>query len=264
MTICIAAINDNEDIVAIADNKFTVQLPVVSGYEINENKKIVEVGKQTIALFAGHIVNANGILDEAKKHITPESSVAEIASRIKEAYQAFLNRAINDEVLSKYGLTLTTFNQQQQTLEATFVKSVFEIINQANLGVEIIVAGKDENGPQIYKILNPGAMSNETAIGYSTVGSGSHHANLSLIESKQHQACKFETTLYSVVNAKKHAELDPNVGDMSTLVLVNSGIDWVDKQKLDKIIKEYASSVKSIADITKKSSTIMKGILNGT
>ena len=62
MTICIAAISENEDILAIADKKLTSNHGVTSGYEISENKKIVELTSRCVAMFAGNVVNANELL----------------------------------------------------------------------------------------------------------------------------------------------------------------------------------------------------------
>ncbi|MEJ0072846.1 MAG: hypothetical protein WDN27_02020 [Candidatus Saccharibacteria bacterium] len=118
----------------------------------------------------------------AKTTINPSDDIATVAEKIKSAYIDRLRSAINDELLSKYNLDIDTFNAQQRTLDTTFVNSVIETINnpQSTLGIEVIIAGKDTNGPQLYKMLHPGTISNQTPIGYVCVGSGSSHAGLSL------------------------------------------------------------------------------------
>ena len=266
MTICIAAISESKDILAIADKKFTNSLGVTSGYQINENKKIVEVTPKCLALFAGNIVNANEVLAIAKKIIKPTDSVPAVADKIKNAYMQRLRSAINDEILSKFGLDIDSFNAQQKSLDTTFINSVIETINDPNttLGVQIIVAGKEADGPQLYKVSHPGTITNETPIGYTSTGSGSSHANLSLMASGCHPGTDHAILTYALLKAKKKAEYDPDVGDMSMMALIKDKVDWIDNDVMKKLWKEYENSVKEITAITKKSSTIMIGAINGS
>ncbi len=266
MTICIAAISENQSILAISDKKLTSNHGVTSGYQISENKKIVELNSRCVALFAGDIVNANEVLALAKLSIKADDSVADVADKIKFSYAQRLRTAINDEILSKYGLDIDSFNAQQRTLDPIFVNSVMETINnpQNNLGIEVIIAGKDRSGPHLHKVMHPGTVSDQTPIGYVCVGSGSSHANLSLIESHSHSGMDAGDLTYAILKAKKKAEYDPNVGDMSTLVSIEKEVTWIVDDKLEKLWKDYDKSVKDITAKIKETSIVMKGELYGT
>jgi 20S proteasome alpha/beta subunit len=266
MTICIAAISDAKDIFTIADKMFTNSQGVTSGYQINENKKIVAVGDTCVAMFAGNIVNANEVLSLAKGTIETADSIKTIAEKIKIAYSLRLRTAINDEILSKYGLDIDSFNAQQKLLDPTFISSVINTIDHPNstLDIQIIIAGKDKDGPQLYKVSHPGTISNETPIGYSSIGSGSSHASLSLIDSQVHPGIKFDALTYAMLRAKRKAEYDPNVGVMSAIALITKRVEWLDNAMIGLLWKVYESSVSDTTAIIKASGDNMKGIIYGS
>lgn len=264
MTICIAAITESKDIVSIADKMVTLTSGVVSTYEINENQKIVELGKDTVAMFAGNILNANEILQAAKTKIKNTDSVAVITTKIQEAYVEKIRSEVDAQILGKFGLTVETFMQQQQTLDQGFVNNTIQVIAGADLGVEIIVAGKDTQGAHLFKITNPGAVENYNPIGYVCIGSGSNHATLSLIESEYHPDARAENALYAIIKAKKKAEYDPGVGEMSTMVNITDQVSFLDDKIVKDLWKEFESSLEKTSIIAQTSSTIMKGIIDGT
>jgi 20S proteasome alpha/beta subunit len=264
VTICIAAIGENKDILAIADKKLTAYLGVTSGYEINENKKIIKVTPNCLTLFAGNVLAANDILARAKQSINDTDTVVEVANKISAAYAEEFKSAINTQVLQKHGLDIASFNAQQRSLDQTFVNSVIETINNNTLGVEILIVGKDGDTPYILKMLQNGALENHTPLGYACVGSGSSHANLSLIESETHAGMDEAVLVYAILKAKRKAEYDPGVGAMSSIAIINNGIEFLIDEKIKKLWNEYEGSVKRISKIADKSSIIMKGIVYGT
>ena len=264
MTVCIAAISKKEDVLAVADKKLTNSGGVTSVYEISENKKIVQMTPNCIALFAGAITEANQILKLAQTTIGPADTIADIANKIQAAYTQRLQDAINKQVLQKFGLDINTFMSQQRMLDPTFVSSTIETLNSANLGVEILITGKDSNGPQIFKMNVMGVLEDTTPLGYACIGSGSSHANLSLIESESHANLDKAALVYAVMKAKKRAEYDPNVGHMSSMVLINDTIHFIEDDVIEKLWKEHDRAAKSISKIADKSSIIMKGYVYGT
>lgn len=264
MTVGIAAISENQDIIALADKKYTTSMGITAGYELSENKKIVQLTPKCIALFAGDIQAANEILKVAKTSIQPADSVREVADKINQAFNKKFIEAINIQILQQYGLDINSFNAQQRTLDTTFVSTIMQAIANAKLGVSVIITGKDGDGPQIYVLQGKSGAIDATPIGYAAIGSGAAHATLSLIESECHAGMVAESLLYAMINAKKHAEYDPHVGHMSTLVRINDKVEFIDDKVLDEIWKVYEKSRKSISVITKRSSKIMKEKVYGT
>ncbi|MEJ0072847.1 MAG: hypothetical protein WDN27_02025 [Candidatus Saccharibacteria bacterium] len=68
---------------------------------------------------------------------------------------------------------------------------------------------------------------------------------------------------YAIVKAKKRAEYDPNVGDMSTLVSIRKNVEWITDDKLRILWKEYDTSVRQITAKISKASQNMMGELYG-
>lgn len=264
MTVCIAAITENKDIVAIADKKLTQSLGATTVYEITENKKIIQLNDTSFAMLAGGIVNANAILKIAISDIAVTDDVATCAAKVQKAYFEKLADAIDIEILRKHGLDLETFKTQQTILEPTFVRSVIENINQANLGVEIIIAGKNGESPELYVVNVNGVLDDFTPIGYAYVGSGSSHANLSLIESEVHPGKTKAGLLYAIIKAKKKAEYDPNVGHMSSLVTYDDDIKFIDDDVIENLWSEYDDSANVISESVNTSSDRMKELVYGT
>jgi 20S proteasome alpha/beta subunit len=264
MTICIAAIAENEDIIAIADKKLTLSHGLTSVYEINENKKIITLTPNCIVMFAGDIIAANEVLKLAQQTIADTDSVNDVARKIQAAHALQFKDVINTQVLQRYNLDIDAFNAQQQMLEQIFVRSIIESIDSISLGVEILIVGKDNNVPRILKMTQNGAIEDDTPTGYACIGSGSAHANLSLIESETHAAANKESLVYAVIKAKKRAEYDPNVGHMSSMVVINNGIRSIDDSVVDNLWQQYDKSVERIHTITKKSSITMKGLVYGS
>jgi len=264
MTVCIAAISDDKDILSLTDKKFTVTHGVVSAYEITENKKSIECTSSCVALFAGDITNANSVLQLAMGKIQDSDTIEDVAKKIQQAYNEKLQDEINQQVLSKHGLNIQAFNEQQRTLDATFVSSVLETIStKGSLGIEVIIAGKDDETPRLIKMQSTGALEDDTYAGYVCIGSGSSHAKLSLIESGCHGAMPLELLVYAMLKAKKYAEFDPNVGKMSDIMMASDKIQRFDEDVVKILWSEYDESVNKIAEITQKTSTIMKGHIDG-
>jgi 20S proteasome alpha/beta subunit len=261
MTICIGAISDNKDIIAITDRKITVNPGVNSAYEITENKKAVQLTENCVALFAGNIANANSILNDAISKIKPNDSVQTIGTKIQNAHNEKLRTEIDQQILQKYGLDLTSFSAQQRLLDPTFVTTTIQTINQGNLGVEILIVGKDSDVPRLIKMALDGSLEDGSHAGQMTIGSGSGHAQLSLIESEVHAGITGERLVYAIIKAKKRAEYDPNVGHMSELLIINDGIHFVADAVVDKIWEEYDKSTEEIEKTIDKSRLVMQELI---
>ncbi len=263
MTVCIAAIYDNENIAAVADKRLTINTGVTSTYEINENKKIVKLTDSCIALFAGNVANASEVLKKVIPKIDDGDSVEMIAKKLIEVSIDCYNFIIESQLLSKYGLTLKTFSEQQKDLDPTFVTTTIQTIDQNNLGIEILVVGKDGDTPQLLKIGLNNALSDESSIGYAYIGSGSGHANSSLIESECHPTVTMDTALHAIVRAKRKAEYDPHVGEKSDIVILSESVDFIDDSNVKKIFQTYDKSQIEVDSIHVKCSKEIGGIING-
>lgn len=250
MTICIAAIADNNKIIAITDKMLTlgVGVGVATRYEIGGNNKAIKLTNKVVALFAGNVVSANEILDIAKAKIAATTGVLtvnEVANLMKDSYLEYWTAILNNQIFSRYALTLATFMANQQNLNDGLVRDINGILANTNVGVEILVAGVDTN-PHLFLISNPGAINSLDAIGYALIGSGSQHAQLSLIESEYNAGISEQNGLYALLEAKKRAEYDPGVGQLCDIVIIGGTYNKVSEIKVEKIMKEFNKSSRSI------------------
>lgn len=261
MTICIAAIAENNKIIAMTDKMVTLGAPVVTRYEITESNKAVELGPKIVGLFAGNVVYANEILELAKQKIQPTmTDVLEVAKIVQTSFQEYFQTTLTELIFNRFGITLPVFMGNQKNLDEDLVKKINEIIINTNLQVEIIIAGIDTR-PHIYLIGNPGTLNTLDALGYACIGSGSQHATFSLIEAEYNAGISKEKSLYALIEAKKRAEYDPGVGQLSDIVIVDGGFNKLPKTKVDEIDKQYKISLEQIKKSKKESSAKIYGIV---
>lgn len=246
MTICIAAIAENNKIIAITDKMITLGGGVATRYEISENNKAIKLTNKAIALFAGNVLAANEIFQLAKAKIAPTTTnITTIANSMKEAYFEYWTNSLNNQLFQRYSLTLATFMQKQNTLNEDLVKDINGILANTNIGVEILVAGVD-TAPHLFFIGNPGTITSLDAIGYALIGSGGQHAQLSLIESEYNAGISKQNGLYALLEAKKRAEYDPGVGQLCDIVIIDGSFNKIQTGKVEKIMKEFTKSSKLI------------------
>ncbi len=252
MTICIAAISNNNKIIAITDKMITLGGGVATRYEISENNKAIKLTNKSIALFAGNVLSANEILEIAKTKISATNTkIEDIANLMKDSYFEYWTKQLDNQLFKRYSLTLATFMQNQKTLNDDLVKQINEILANTNLGVEILVAGVD-TAPHLFFIGNPGTILSLDGIGYALIGSGSQHAQLSLIENEYSGGISEQNGLYALLEAKKRAEYDPGVGQLCDIVIIDSGFNKLPLAKVDKITKEFNKSTKALKKTKEK------------
>lgn len=232
-------------------------------YEITENKKVIQLNDHVFAMFAGDIVAANEIVKMAISDISATDSVIECVTKVQDAYYNKLALEIDNQILRKHGLDLSTFQSQQRSLDPTFVQTTIQNISISNLAVEIIIAGKTDSSPEIHLLDINGTHTDQTPIGYAQVGSGSNHASLSMIESEMHPSKERSMALYALIKAKKKAEYDPNVGHMSTMVIFKDSIEFIEDAVIDELWSEYDKTSGRINKSVQQSSTRMEGIVYG-
>jgi 20S proteasome alpha/beta subunit len=259
MTICIAGISNNKQIVGITDKMLTLPKPVATTYEITENNKIIKLTDKSFALFAGDVIGANSILSLAKKNINEGQSVNEIAELVKKAYKDYWTSIVNDNLFQRYQLSLDSYMENQKNIDQNLVQQINHILGQHNVGVEIIIAGLDGETPFIYKILNPGTIISYNSVGYCCIGSGMQHATLSLIESEYHSGLSVQESVFATFQAKKKAEYDPGVGELCDVVLLNDNYKKLTTTQLSAIIRIYNDYH---SDITQRKSTCFSSIEN--
>jgi 20S proteasome alpha/beta subunit len=265
MTICIAGIAENNKIVAFTDRMLTLGAPVKTAFEITENNKAIPLADKVVAMFAGDVLKANAILKLAKAKITNGSTSTEkVAEIVQASYKEQWVSDIENGLLQRFGLDRKTFVNKQKELDPELVKNVNNAIGNYHLGVEIIVAGVDTTAPHIFKIENPGVVSAHDAIGYCCIGSGAQHAIFSLIESQYNPSFSEAKSIHSILQAKKRAQYDPGVGNLTDVVLINDKYVRLEESSVSAMEACYLSSASVISGERDKCADEIKKAIYGS
>jgi hypothetical protein len=120
------------------------------------------------------------------------------------------------------GLDLTTFRQQPLDL----VREASERLRTHELGVQVIIAGVDEQGPHIFAVGTRDAFGRESAYpvcrdgaGFFAVGSGDWLFNSHFMDHGFDYEWDLWSTLFLLYSAKKKAERAAGVGSANTDIM---------------------------------------------
>lgn len=264
MTVCIATIyGKNKGVVAVADKMFTSAPGILTVHEVNENNKITRLNDTAVAMMAGNVVNASAIITELIGVIDKGDTLAEIANKAADIYRQHYKNAVNAE-LSRWGMDLETFNQNQQILEQGLVAKINGIIGSSSLDVEMIIAGKDANGPGLYIVGNPGVVNCLDSIGRAIIGSGGAHASLSMVDSESQKSDALGRTLFTSFKAKKKAEYDPNVGKYTSVCVIDGKVKEFTNEEIKQLNTLYEEAEEQTGVILNNISTKVGEVYNGS
>lgn len=259
MTVCIAAIAEKKQIVAVTDKMLTIGTPIATSFEINESNKVSQLSDKVLALFAGDVVHANEILKIARSKLSATSStdVFKCAEAVKDAYQEFWEKLVSNYLYTRYKITLEQFMNNQGSFEGELIKHVNSIATKFSIDVQILVAGID-NLPHIYYIDNECTVTERSPLGYACIGSGQQHATLSMIESQYDTSFDKYKATYTALQAKKKAEYDPGVGVTTDVAYIDGGYKKLDEATVSSIEDVYNNSVESISEIKSENITALR------
>ncbi|WP_428098407.1 hypothetical protein [Candidatus Rariloculus sp.] len=226
MTVCIAALyGDGQGAVLMSDQMITAHIPIGYEYEHAATTKIIAVdeAQSTYALLAGDVLTGNEIVRLAKAellHKGGEASAPEIAEFVRQAYQAVrLNFIVQTEMEAR-GLSLESFYDKHQSLAPQVVQMVDQAMTQADIRVQLLVVGASGNTHTLHTIINPGVITENTAIGHGALGSGAPHALAELIKDGYNASLARDDVLEMVQRAKTRSEVAPGVGPGTTTLVI--------------------------------------------
>src|SRR5258706_1487663 len=220
MTVCIAAICYNgKSIVVSADRMFTASAPLNLEFE-PPISKIELLSPRCIVMVAGTSLSAAEIIDTAREKIANTGGqVLQIALAARDVYSNLRNAKIDEQILSaQLGPDFSLFRSKGGTLPAylqaqpAIYQQMVIQTSQFNLGVDLLLAGCDDNSSHIYHLTHPGSLTAFDKLGYNAIGSGAIHAMVTLHLGEQSPKSSLAATLHAVHDAKLAAEVAPGVG----------------------------------------------------
>jgi len=245
MTVCLAALCVDDDkvpfAVVAADRMVTL-----GGFMEFEHAipKMAEPSPAAVVMIAGDtLVGTRLAVEVARTTAGTQPRTADMAAALSQHYEAVRRESMEQELLRPRGLDLTTFYANHANLSPQITMMLDQQMAQHNLGVELLLAGVDDNGGHVFTIHNPGGPElQHDVIGYAATGSGAIHAVQSMVGFGHHAGASAKDTLFRVYASKRRAEVAPGVGHDTDLGVVSStGTRWLDSDQIGQLSAMYES-----------------------
>lgn len=248
MTVCVAALcqNGGEAHAVVASDRMVT----LGGFIEFEHAvpKMTQTSSHAIAMVAGDaLVGTRLARDVAAALAGSNPPLVQIAQHLAAAYEQTRKVSLQQNVLTPRGLSLGEFYNRHTSLNPNIVAMIDQHLVQHNLGVELLLAGVDQDGAHIFTVMNPGPpeVLHDT-IGYAATGSGAIHALQALIGFRHSAAADYHATVFRAYAAKRRAEVAPGVGhDTDMAVISQAGVHVLtddELQQLSVIYNEYENS----------------------
>lgn len=238
MTVCLGAVccdqhgNGRRAVVVASDRMVT--MGNITEFE-HEVPKLTHLTDHAVSLVAGDALRGSRIVRDVISHLRANSanSVQDIVQAAAGVYSGLRLNQVNDEVFRVRGLGIQQFySVLQQQLIAQLVLGLDNAVATFNYGVELLIAGVDADGAQLYHIGNPGgAFTPFHHTGFGAIGSGNLHAVQSMIQLRQAPTHSLHETVFAVYASKRRAEVAPGVGPDTDMAIIDStGILALDRK----------------------------------
>ena len=228
MTVCVAAIcADGTSIVGASDKMLTS-----GGQQFQPpERKAFQFTPSIIGMYSGNTgflwVIMNDVLAEVRARAAADATLRFEVSEVAYLFQAFYNQAVtrlvNQNVLSRFGLTVATFRKAQRQMDKWLVRSLAEqILAYQPPAISALILGMDDWGAHIYQFENGGGYGAgdvhcRDSVGFGTIGAGDEHAETQLIRENYHPSHSLPHAMFLVYLAKKRAEIVTGVGPFTDM-----------------------------------------------
>jgi hypothetical protein len=212
-----------------------------------EERKTTELTKTCVAMTAGDALAHAEVFGGAKAAIDSASisQVTQIVEKVKEAFVDERKKRFEEHSLKPRGLTLGEFYRGgQRSLDPTIAMKLDRECENAELKMQMIIAGTDNTGAHLYCLSDPGVSQCFDALKFCGYGSGYPHAMSTLIFNNYHVKMGLAMSVYLVYEAKRRAEAAPGVGKQYTdLAIISNRIRYLTEEELDQLDKVYQVKV---------------------
>ena len=247
MTVCIAALCNDDHLVAVFDRMITVG--GISEYEPRLSKATALPTHNIFILVAGDMSFHEEVLAELRPTVMPTETdinslnVVEVARLYKElANRIYLERE-QEPILRRYKLTPETFISRQSEMSHAFIDRVMDELDKIDPPpVSALILGYDQRKrAQIFRFSN-GRLTLETATGFAAIGNGEWHAETQLHDCGFTKGCLLVDGLFYCYASKKRAELAPGVGTQTRIIYINRegyhNLDPFSERDLETIFRQ--------------------------
>jgi 20S proteasome alpha/beta subunit len=243
-------------IVVVADRMLTA---ADVQYEPEQGSKFYYFNEHIGALIAGDAAPQIAICDATFRRVEAlgedKPSVQQVADFFAEEHARYRMREAEQVFLLPLGMNVTTFMQNQKTLNAKFVSETVQSLQNHSIGnTETIIMGLDSDlGGQLFKIDRWGVVRSDNLAGFSTAGIGEWHAASHLMLVGYEKSWHVNRALFHLYYAKRKAEAAPGIGRNTDLYFIDDGgIKDFDPRIIDLLKKHIEEMEKKIQPIAKR------------
>jgi hypothetical protein len=246
VTVCIAAMcRDDEGAtpraVVAADRMVTL-----GGFMEFEHTvpKMDQPADSALVLIAGDTLYGTRLASDTGSSLRGTNPrTGDLALKLAVAYEQTRQEVMAQQVLAPRGLSLSEFYDMHAKLNPNVTMMIDQLLSGFNLGVELLVAGVDDQGAHIYSIENPGRPERRhDPIGYGAIGSGTPHALQAMIGFRHCETDSFKDTLFRVYVAKRRSEVAPGVGLDTDMAVISRGeVSWLSDETIAQLAHVYES-----------------------
>lgn len=271
MTVCIAAIYNNNAIFGASDRMvtggygdITFEPPAPKIFSLTNSIAVLTAGNQSIQIQVYQDVSktiGEKIISEPTKWIEV-SFAAELYSK---AFYKLRNKRVEERVLSNYGLTFDTFIARQKQMSEDFINMLSSKIQRCIKeidSIETIITGIDDTGPHIF-VVQDGEISCHDKLGFASIGIGGNHAISHFMFTAYSRMAPETKALLTIHQAKKKAEVSPGVGkntDMCVIGPLKGSLNMITKppfptdvvKDLDGFYEKYKKRIDKMDKKTEK------------
>lgn len=255
MTVCIAAICEKGNEVIIVSDRLLTSTGSLLEFE-HSTPKVRRLTKNCSAAFAGDVQASTELFELARPKIdgVENATVVDVGKCIHDAFFELRRKKIEESILRPKGIRdFKEYFERQQQLVREVVLTIEGQIDEFQLGLQILVAGVEENGAHIYCIQDQCDFRTFDDLGYHAIGIGARHALTSFMVQGYDKDTNFTRALMSTYEAKKIAERAPGVGLKTTVINITKTGTYVPKdEQIEGLDRFYQQKVKNIEKVEKK------------
>ncbi len=206
MTVCIAALTYNKEIVTVSDTMLTHQLGSADMCTV----KMEPFADDWNAMWAADdVTQCTPVIDLAAKYFQKRANTLQVArSCVTRAYRKHLSDLAAGRVLGRFQMDMETFTKSgKRRFTETQFNSLSDEIRKVEGAWHFLAFGFDaQSQPHIFTVVEPGIDCVYDKVGFAAIGSGSLAAESVLFQLGQTRICTLESTLVNCLFAKFEAE----------------------------------------------------------
>lgn len=233
--------------------------------------KIFPLATQTVAALAGdmqlHAHVCPFIINSLRSNPPSGWLVNDIAERYAFEFAEYRRSLAEREYLTPLALNVETFKQEQNKMSPDLVNELANKLVNHVINSEAIIAGIDQTGPHLYKIIDPGVSYCFDTPCFASAGIGGYHAASQFMMAKFDKTWPLINTIVLAIRAKMKAEAISGVGDDTDLTVIYSGgfyqANDTDMDVIRKIVekisdKEKAAETEAYSELEELINTVTK------